>query len=1351
MYLFIIFVFYFLNRFLILIMNLYDYQISIFYFLRKNLIIEAIEFADKGERKFNDDILNFWKAYCYYRLKEKTQSLQILKDLEGKQEMEFLLKQLKDILHEKETQKNNILRIINQTDFILSNLCFLLFFEKKFKILKEIFRKLKINNYLVELAKVLLEMDDKLTLVNDQMTIDKIEKSLKKSLELKPNNPFGLLLSIEFEKKQKKISEMEILINKLENTTNLDNLIISLEKCEEKIISQRWDYLLSLTTNLLSSHPKNLLCLKYNLLYVLVFSGDSVKATEILDQIIILIEKHYWNNPVNQLLDIIKLLNCLVASNDNYIDICIKVLSKAKKVFKDNYDLILELAYSHLLKGNLDEAEDLYREAGKLDKTRFDPILFIVLLKLYKEELDEAEASLEFLKEIFSTFQEESSEFYFLWSVLSFLKAQKDIENKEDLYQQSSKFFDNALQIHIEKTKNLPNNIEFFKSFNPAFLLLLTKFFMINSDLSFTLKKMESGSIKNSDFIFKKCAKILSIILKKIPGLIAGYLLLVKAYLLNRNLSQATIYVQKVLDKDILNQEAHVYLLFISMMRDLKENTFSSKNVVETSTSANFELLENPEFLFLKSQVELREKNNNESLLSLEKARDLIENSEKYKNTNTLLKIEILTNLAILYAKSGDHSKSKELIQDIIMNYCDSNYNNLIILANCEINLLNNDVKTAIEILKNVEKDQESYEIAKIKLGDIYLVRLKQPRAYAKCYIDIVEKTRSQKNLEMLGDALFNIQEFEEAQNIYLDLEEEFGNNKYLCKKIGECFSKMHNFVRAKNYFENCLVKFEDNFEIKLEYSKLLKKIKDYSKIKKLFGLECLKFSDNLEKLEDFVNKKKFLEKTINIALLLFETYKNKYKLNKLESELKKVIYCIEKAIKAQKILLELNKNENFDINIEKKKLSNLYYKLIQIYFTTTLKNDSISDILEEYKKINFDDIKTKIRFAEINYYLGNLDISKENARNILKQEFQNEKAIKIFSDCLLSNLQFSGGIKGFHKMLEKEQKSKNTSKLLTRLIWFYRNNGKLNEFKKKLDVYKKTIFNKLDSTISLCYGLYYYFIRNFNEAIKFLNLVKNDDQYSNLVKIILIDIYIHSDSYLIYSNFFNKEKFKIFEKEYLDEIYELVNSLHQEEQSQQKILYLIIYEYLEDPLKIDHCISKFELLKKNIFYKPFLSIINYYLAIWFTRTKKKGNLKEILMEIKNSKYYPINNYDEYFFKGLLLCSDILLNKDKIKPSKILIDKALKVNENCLLAYEYLYVLKEKNKEDILTVLEKAYEMTNFQDPNLGYKLSKQLFKEEKYIESFKICKNVLTIYPKFGKIEKDVLIPVKEYLLYNY
>ena len=100
-----------------------------------------------------------------------------------------------------------------------------------------------------------------------------------------------------------------------------------------------------------------------------------------------------------------------------------------------------------------------------------------------------------------------------------------------------------ALNVHIEKTKNLPNNYDFFYIFNPGFLLLLTHFFIADLDISFTLRKYEIPQSSISEFILQKCGKILSIILKKIPGLIAGYLLLVKAHLLNEDYNQAQIYV----------------------------------------------------------------------------------------------------------------------------------------------------------------------------------------------------------------------------------------------------------------------------------------------------------------------------------------------------------------------------------------------------------------------------------------------------------------------------------------------------------------------------------------------------------------------------------------------------------------------------------------------------------------------------------------------------------------------------------------------------------------------------------------------------------------------------------------
>ena len=199
----------------------------------------------------------------------------------------------------------------------------------------------------------------------------------------------------------------------------------------------------------------------------------------------------------------------------------------------------------------------------------------LVQIKLYKGELDEVEANLEFIKEILSTLEEERSDYYFLLAVLQFKKRQIEVNEsiKEELGEESKKNFNTALNFHIEKTKNLPNNYNFFNIFNPGFLLLLTHFFIADLQVSFTLKKYEIPQYSISDFILEKCGKILSIILKKIPGLIAGYLHLVTANLLNENYNQAQIYVHQVLERDIMNTEAHCYNLYISLIFDLENNT----------------------------------------------------------------------------------------------------------------------------------------------------------------------------------------------------------------------------------------------------------------------------------------------------------------------------------------------------------------------------------------------------------------------------------------------------------------------------------------------------------------------------------------------------------------------------------------------------------------------------------------------------------------------------------------------------------------------------------------------------------------------------------------------------------
>ncbi len=292
------------------------------------------------------------------------------------------------------------------------------------------------------------------------------------------------------------------------------------------------------------------------------------------------------------------------------------------------------------------------------------------------------------------------------------------------------------------------------------------------------------------------------------------------------------------------------------------------------------------------------------------------------KDTSQILKIEIYTQLAIVYAKSGDGSAAKELIQETIIENADGKHKDLLILANCEINILNNDIKTAVEILKNVEVQDSSYEIAKIKLSKIYLNILKQPRAFTQCYLDIAEKSPNKKNLLLLGNAFQEIQEYDQAQKIFMRIEQKYGKEKDLSLKIAKCYKKLNNFLRALEYLEYSLEQFEDNFELKLELCEVLLKMDEYEIIGNYFTRADLKEEDNLDESQNFSTKKKSLERSLKVALLLCEVNTKHFQTTKEQRQIKIALSAIQKVISKQRQIIELAKNENLEVSLEKKKLS---------------------------------------------------------------------------------------------------------------------------------------------------------------------------------------------------------------------------------------------------------------------------------------------------------------------------------------------------------------------------------------------------------------------------------------------
>ena len=59
--------------------------------------------------------------------------------------------------------------------------------------------------------------------------------------------------------------------------------VVLLEKADQAIMAQKWDFVSDLIKTVLEEDPINILALEYQLLEILITSGDTVKAGEVLN------------------------------------------------------------------------------------------------------------------------------------------------------------------------------------------------------------------------------------------------------------------------------------------------------------------------------------------------------------------------------------------------------------------------------------------------------------------------------------------------------------------------------------------------------------------------------------------------------------------------------------------------------------------------------------------------------------------------------------------------------------------------------------------------------------------------------------------------------------------------------------------------------------------------------------------------------------------------------------------------------------------------------------------------------------------------------------------------------------
>lgn len=818
------------------------------------------------------------------------------------------------------------------------------------------------------------------------------------------------------------------------------------------------------------------------------------------------------------MLEVSKLFSRVSGANPSIIKMTIGLLQKCRKINPLDVDFAIEMGYQLIMLKDYTQAFGLFQEAASLDDSRTEPLVGMIRCRIKQGMIDDAEKQIEFINEIHPT-GERSPEIAFLEGILN-AKKTFNLPAKEALemrVQNSIKFIDEALKLHIQLTKSLLPGFEFYIRLDPYFLLCLAEEYLQFVSFDNILENSESSG----SFIVKG-NKLLETITKQIPGMLPAHLLLAKGKLAVGDTLAALKSVNKVVEMNPQNEEAYIVHAIISIKSG---NPGVGQTVLSQAIANNFQIRENPLFLLFKGQLEYEARDYNAALQTLELAYDLpgIRDKSTKKNkkiddtqkeNNMILpfgekeRCKIFVYLAKTLVALKRINEAKGVITRAISEFTGTEQEVNVLIANSEIAIQTGDIKKALSILKAVTPESPYFVESRKIMADVYLNHLIDRRHYAKCYKDLIDFNPSFDNYKLLGDALMRIQEPEDAIMAYTEANKINNKDENIIRDMGKALVSTHNYGKASEYYENALKQNPNRIDLKLDLGNLYILINNFKRASELLNFE--NFADDYQ-APNIDTMKRNVQGFLSIYKLnLKRQGVNDLKPNDVAKK------GLERAIQAQLELIERCKIEGGFVDKEKTYLAELYQELSKYNSIYEKDDNSALNNLDKANKASPENTKVLCLMAEIFLKIGDKNSCETRALQALKINPSDNQASYILSEILLQNDESSKALSQFQKILEEHP---DNYSILAKLIEFFKKTGKLEEAKSYLDKSQTRAANNNDPGLCYCRGIYQKYSRNPQEALKEFNKAKRSSTFKEESISHMIDILLNPEQELYFSN----------------------------------------------------------------------------------------------------------------------------------------------------------------------------------------------------------------------------------------
>uniref|UniRef100_A0A8C3RN42 Tetratricopeptide repeat protein 21B n=1 Tax=Chelydra serpentina TaxID=8475 RepID=A0A8C3RN42_CHESE len=945
----------------------------------------------------------------------------------------------------------------------------------------------------------------------------------------------------------------------------------------------------------------------------------------------------------------------------------IHLFERAFDLASHDSEIATELGYQMILQGKVKEALKWYKTAMVLDETSVSALTGIIRCQIIEGQLEDADQQLEFLNEIQQSIGK-SGELSFLRAVLAMKKHQRQEEVIHLL--------NDVLDTHFSSLHGLPLGVQYFEKLNPDFLLEIVREY-----LNFCPTQPANPGQPPSPLL-KHCASVLETVVKTVPGLLHAVFLIAKVKYLSGDIEASHSVLQHCLEQNPSYPDAHLLMAQVH----LSQNSFKlCSQSLELCLSYNFEVREHPLYHLIKAQTQKKMGEISEAIKTLQMAMSLpgmrgavafSKSKAKRNEIDASDRVSIFLELVEAHRLNGEQHEAAKVLQDAINEFTGTPEELRVVIANADLALAQGDIEQALTMLRNITSEQPYFVQAKEKMADIYLQYRKEKKLYASCYRDLVDKLPSSHTFLLLGDAYMNIQEPEEAIEVYEQALKKNPRDGTLASKIGKALIKTHNYSKAISYYEAALKNGQQKI-LCYDLAELLLKLRQYEKAEKV-----------LQQALDH-------EPDGRYQVLLAKIYS---KMEKTDE----AIVSLQQARELQARVLKRVQIEQLDAVPAQKQLVAEICAEIAKHCTAQRNYEKAIKFYKEAVIHCETDNKVMLELARLYLAQDDTDACQHQCALLLKNDQDNEAAtmVKDFIARKLFNIRA----------------------------------GKLEEVPRFLIMAEKHSSRaKLEPGFHYCKGLYLWYTGEPNDALRHFNRARKDTDWGQNAVYNMIEICLNPDNETVGGEVFENLDGDISNSTEKQESVQL--AVRTAEKLLKELKPQTIQGHIQLRIMENYCLMATKQKSNveqalNTFTEVVVAEKDHIPALLGMATaymilKQTPRARNQLKRISKMNWNPIDA--EEFEKSWLLLADIYIQSAKYDMAGELLKRCLRHNRSCCKAYEYMGYIMEKEQayKDASVNYEMAWKYGNQTNPTIGYKLAFNYLKGKRYVEAIDICHKV--------------------------